>query len=129
MDNKDRLILAILKRNSREKYVNIAKKVNLTEGAIRQRITKLVKNGIIQRFTIDLGIVVEAIILVKTNLGKTKTIIQQLKTLSEKVYEVSGEYDIAVLVDAKDMDKLNLKIDDIRHLGGVIETNTLIRLL
>lgn len=128
MDKIDKKIIEILKKNAREKYVRIAKEVNLTEGAIRQRVNKMISRDIIKRFTVDLGTTIEAIVLIKTDPLKTKSITQQLTTIFDKIFEVSGEYDIAALVEVDDMDELNYKIDEIRKIKGVIDTNTLIRL-
>ena len=41
MDKIDIGILDILRENSRAKYVEIAKRVGLTEGAVRRRMKKL----------------------------------------------------------------------------------------
>ena len=129
MDETDKKILEILKKDAREKYVKIAKEVGLTEGAIRQRIKKMMSRGTIRRFTVDVGTAVEAIILINTSPTDTSKITRQMKEISSKVYEVSGEYDVAALVEADDMDELNSKVDDVRKLRGVVNTNTLIRLL
>ena len=128
MDKINKKIIEILKKNAREKYVRIAKEVNLTEGAVRQRVNKMISQNIIKRFTVDLGTTIEAIVLIKTDPLKTKSITQQLTTIFNKIFEVSGEYDIAALVEVDDIDKLNYKIDEIRKIKGVIDTNTLIRL-
>ncbi|MCK4243575.1 Lrp/AsnC family transcriptional regulator [Candidatus Bathyarchaeota archaeon] len=128
MDKINKKIIEILKKNAREKYVRIAKEVNLTEGAVRQRVNKMISQNIIKRFTVDLGTTIEAIVLIKTDPLKTKSITQQLTTIFDKIFEVSGEYDIAALVEVDDIDKLNYKIDEIRKIKGVIDTNTLIRL-
>ncbi len=128
MDKINKKIIEILKKNAREKYVRIAKEVNLTEGAVRQRVNKMISRDIIKRFTVDLGITIDAIVLIKTDPLKTKSITRQLTTIFNKIFEVSGEYDIAALVEVDDMDELNYKIDEIRKSKGVIDTNTLIRL-
>jgi len=129
MDDTDKKILELLKKNAREKYVKIAREISLTEGAVRQRVKKMMNLGVIRRFTVDIGTAVEAIILVNTDPAETNKITQQMKEISDKVYEVSGEYDIAILVKADNMDELNSKVDEVRRIQGVFNTNTLIRLL
>ncbi|MEM2929032.1 MAG: Lrp/AsnC family transcriptional regulator [Nitrososphaerota archaeon] len=128
MDEIDNKILEILKENPREKYVKIAKKIGLSEGTIRRRIKKMIENGIIKRFTIELSLENEGIVLVKTNPIKTKEIIEKIKKVSERIFEVSGDYDIAVLIQANTIDELNKKVDYIRGISGVLNTNTLIKL-
>ncbi|MEM1574686.1 MAG: AsnC family transcriptional regulator [Nitrososphaerota archaeon] len=128
MDEIDNKILEILKENPREKYVKIAKKIGLSEGTVRRRIKKMLENGIIKRFTIELSLETEGIVLVKTNPLKTKEIIEKIKKVSERIFEVSGDYDIAVLIQANTIDELNKKVDYIRGISGVLNTNTLIKL-
>lgn len=128
MDQIDLQILRILKENSRTKYVDIASIVGLTEGAIRRRVKQLMKRGIIRRFTIETSIELEGIVLIETETAKTNEVVEHVKKICDKVFEVSGEYDIAALVQAYTVEELNSKIDEIRKLPGVLNTRTLVKL-
>lgn len=128
MDEIDTKILEILKNNPREKYVRIAKKVGLSEGAIRRRIKKMLEKGIIKGFKIEVVSETEGIVLIKTNPIKTKEIVEKIKKISDKVFETSGDYDIAILIQANTIEELNKKVDYIRNISGVLNTNTLIKL-
>jgi len=128
MDDLDMKILEILKGDSRTKYVKIAKAVGITEGAVRRRVKKMVEQGIIRRFTMETTAEVEGIILVKTDPTKTKDVALRMKELSERVFELSGDYDVAALVQAHTMKELNRKVDEIRRLPAVLNTNTLVKL-
>lgn len=128
MDEVDFKILGILKRNSRTKYVKMASNIGLTEGAVRRRVKKLLEQGIIRKFTIETKVEVEGIVLVKTDPDKTGKVALKMKELSERVFEVSGDYDIAALIQAYTIEELNKKVDGIRVRPDVLETNTLIKL-
>ncbi len=52
VDRKDRLILQLLNENSRISYREISKQLGISEDTIRYRVFKLVKRGIIRRFTV-----------------------------------------------------------------------------
>ncbi|MHA2174099.1 MAG: Lrp/AsnC family transcriptional regulator [Candidatus Hodarchaeales archaeon] len=52
MDSIDLQILEILNHNARTKFTSIARKINLTEGTIRNRVQRLMERGIIQGFQI-----------------------------------------------------------------------------
>jgi len=121
-------ILRILKENARAKYVEIAKKVGLTEGAVRRRIKQLKEEGIIRRFTIETSIDFEGIVLVETEPARTREVTREIRKITDKVFEVSGEYDIAALIQAYTIEELNAKIDEIRNLPWVLNTKTLIKL-
>ena len=129
MDEKDAEIIEILRSNARTKNTHIARQIGLTEGAVRARITNLSKSGAIKKFTVETGSVgVEGIILTESEAGKSKDVVAKLKELSDKVFEMSGEFDAAVLVKAADVERLNLIVDRIREIDGIVATSTLIRL-
>jgi Lrp/AsnC family transcriptional regulator of lysine biosynthesis len=128
VDEIDLKILRILKEDARTKYVDIARIVGLTEGAVRRRIKNLKKNGIIRRFTIEASIELEGIVLVETETAKTEEVTEKIKKIANRVFEISGEHDIAALIQAFTIEELNSKIDEIRKIPWVLNTKTLIKL-
>ncbi len=54
MDNKDRKILELLEENSRRPFTEIAKVLDMSETAVRKRISKLEDKGAIKKYTIDI---------------------------------------------------------------------------
>ena len=128
MDNIDLEILKILKDDARAKYVDIAEKVGLTEGAVRRRIKRLLSDGVIKKFTIETSVEFEGIVLIETEPTMTNEVARNIKRVAAKAFEVSGDYDIAAFIQAYTIDELNGKIDAIRNLPGVLNTNTLIKL-
>jgi Lrp/AsnC family transcriptional regulator of lysine biosynthesis len=130
MDDTDTKILNLLRENSRMKNTEIARQVNLTERAVRARIEKLVKSGIIRKFTIETSPVgVEGIVLIDTQVGRTPAVKEKATELSDSVFECSGEFDVAVRLRADTLNELNRKVDDLRAYPGVIRTSTLIKLV
>lgn len=109
----------------------IARKLGITEGAVRNRIKRLLQKGIIKRFTVetDESANIEAIVLIRTQANQTKQVAHQAKPLSQAVFETSGEYDVAAHIHAKDMDELNTIVDRLRAIHGVTHTTTLIKLV
>jgi len=128
MDETDLKILRILRENSRIKYVQIAKKIGLSEGAVRRRIRKLLDENIIKKFTIETTAEVEGIVLIKTEPTKTGEAVSKIRKMADKTFEVSGDYDIAAFIQAYTIEELNKKVDEIRKLPSVLSTNTLIRM-
>jgi len=129
MDAKDADIIEMLRKNARTKNTEIARKVGLTEGAVRARITNLQEEGVIRKFTVETETAgVEGIVLTESEAGKSKEILAKLKSFSDRIYETSGEFDVAVLIRAADVDDLNAIVDKIREIDGIISTRTLIRL-
>nr|WP_080843778.1 Lrp/AsnC family transcriptional regulator [Cytobacillus gottheilii] len=52
MDKVDREILQLLTDNGRLSYVDIGKKLGLSRVAVRERVNRLVENGVIEQFTV-----------------------------------------------------------------------------
>jgi len=131
IDDVDKKILTILKNESRRSFVDIGKDVNLSEPAVRRRIKNLVEKGVIKRFTIetDVGNGASAITLLSINPSTpTPKISSKLLTMSgvDVVYEITGQYDIAVIVSGSNIATINKCIDDIRQLEGIGNSNTVI---
>ena len=129
MDGIDAEILKILRREARTTNSDIAKTVSLTEGAVRNRIRHLVESGVIKRFTIETEPdQVEAIVLIKTQTRASRDILKKIRKFTNRLFETSGEYDVATYLSAQSVDEINVTIDRVRSVGGVISTLTLLKM-
>ena len=54
-DKIDDKIIEFLRNDARESFVEIGKKLKLSESAVRRRVKNLVDNGVIERFTVEMG--------------------------------------------------------------------------
>ena len=131
MDDTDREIIRILKNDGRATYSDIGKRVSLSEGAIRKRIKALVDSGVIRRFTIKVGLTegAEAIALLSINPSfPTSDVSKLLEKFHnvETIYEITGQYDIAVIISGLNIVEVNECIEKIRRVDGVVNTNTMI---
>jgi len=131
MDDTDREIIKILKDDGRATYSDIGKKVGLSEGAVRKRIKALTDSGIIRRFTVKVGLTegAEAITLLSVNPSfPTSDVSKILKKIPnvETVYEITGQYDIAVIISGLNITEVDECLEKIRRLDGVVNTNTMI---
>ena len=48
----DRRLLAVLRKNARETFVNLAHALGTSEGTVRARIKRLTETGVIRQFTV-----------------------------------------------------------------------------
>ena len=131
MDQIDEKIISVLREDSRTSFVEIAKVVNLSEAAIRRRVAALIKSGAISKFTIETntGPQANAISLLSVNPSfPTSEISAKLRKMSgvESIYEITGEYDVAVIVSGSNLAEINGIIDDIRKLPGIDDTNSVV---
>jgi len=127
-DNTDEKILGFLRDDSRESFVVIGKKLKLSESAVRRRVKNMVSNGVIEKFTIEEQNA-SAIVLVSvdSSIDTSKVSVKLTKLNAVKtVYEITGQYDISVIIKAPNITEINACIDDLRKIPGVIDTNTVI---
>jgi len=111
-DQKDSKIIAALRENSRFSIRDIAKKTNIRPSTVHQRMQKLVKDGIIEKFTIKLNnkaieenFIVFMFIKGETSEYLTKDFLKD-KHIKE-AFGVTGEYDLLIKLKFKDVEEFN----------------------
>ena len=127
-DDTDEKILGFLRDDSRESFVVIGKKLKLSESAVRRRVKNMVNNGVIEKFTIEeQNASAIVLISVDSSIDTSKVSVKLTKLNAVKtVYEITGQYDISVIIKAPNITEINACIDDLRKIPGVIDTNTVI---
>lgn len=130
-DKIDEEILKVLKEDSRASFVDIGKKLKLSESAVRRRVKNLTDAQIIKKFTIEIGEknATKAIVLISVESSMdTAKVSSKLTKLDgiQTVYEITGQYDIAVILSAPNIMDVNSSIDALRKVPGVSDTNTVI---
>lgn len=130
-DKIDENILTLLRNDARESFVDIGKKLKLSESAVRRRVKNLINEGIIKKFTIDVeeSNKTSAVVLITVHsTTDTSKISSQLMNISsiKTIYEITGQYDIIVIINAKNIIEINNCIDSLRKISGISDTNTVI---
>ena len=128
-DRTDEQIIAILAQDSRISNTDLASKLNMSESAIRRRISNLKDSGRIRRFTVEVDDqkLSSAITWVSVNPSvPTNQVSSRVKGVAgvDVVYETAGQFDLAVLVKGANIVEVNKSIEAIRRVEGVINTNT-----
>jgi len=131
VDSTDEKIIEFLRNDSRESFVDIGKKLKLSESAIRRRVKNLVGAGIIKKFTVEIGDAnsTSAIVLISVDSSMDTTKVSSKLTKLDgvkTVYEITGQYDITVIIRAPNITEINSCIDALRKIPGVSDTNTVI---
>ena len=130
-DKTDDKIIGFLRDDARESYVEIGKKLNHSETADRRRVKNLVDSGVIEKFTVEMreSNTTSAIVLISvdsaTDTSKVSSKLTKLEAV-KTVYEITGQYDISVIIRAGNITEINICIDELRKIQGVIDTNTVI---
>ncbi len=126
MDEIDTYIMSSLEKNGRMAFLEIARKLHVSEGTVRKRVAKLVKDGTIQRFTIDYSRPAQAVIGITISAHhEIKRVAQSMRSLGvPHTYTVTGRYDILAIVQAQNREDLYSMVERIRASEGVAHTET-----
>ncbi len=129
IDGLDMKVIRALQMDARKPIVQIAKEVNANEATVRRRIDKLLKDGIIERFTVvldyhKLGRVIKAFIGLRVEPAKLKTIADHLAKHpdTQVLYRTSGDTDIVTEVIFEKMEDLNAFLEEELKLEGIVGT-------
>lgn len=131
LDSIDKDILKILEADSRTSQREIARKLNIAQGTVTNRIRKMENNGIIRGYSVDLG--AEEIgwtmtVIAGLRIEKGRMIEVQEKISSDSrvfaVYDVTGEYDSMVLARVTDREDLNDLTKTVFTLDGITRSFT-----
>ncbi|KAA3521031.1 Lrp/AsnC family transcriptional regulator [Agrobacterium tumefaciens] len=133
IDRSDEKILSELTRNARIPHAELAEKINLSRNAVRQRIERLERDGLIQGYTIVAGdgrphatTITAMIFVYRQDRMRGGEVIQLLKRLPEVIScdVMSGEFDLVVRVEATDADRIRQIWQEVSTLPGVQDTLT-----
>lgn len=135
LDEVDMKIIRMLAGNSRLSLREIARELGVAVSTVHARLRKLVSSGVIHRFTIlpdydALGYPITALILVMV---EGRHIEEAARRLAEDphvvaVYDITGDYDIAVIAKFKSIPELNAFIKSVNKLFYIKRTITSIAL-
>lgn len=130
LDPPAKEIISLLQRDGRASYSDIAKKVGLSEAAVRQRVGKLIDSGVMQIVAVtdpsQLGFYRQAMIGIRVS-GDARTVAKKLSTIEQVDYLVltTGRFDLlAEIVCVNDEELREILHGSIRTIPGVIDTET-----
>jgi Lrp/AsnC family transcriptional regulator for asnA, asnC and gidA len=134
VDDTAKAIIEQLQQDGRMAYSTIGKAVGLSEAAVRQRVQKLVDNGVMQIVAVtdpmQIGFARQAMIAVSTN-GDVEAIADQLAKIDEVDYIVvtAGSVDLLVEVVVEDDEHLLRLVNGrIRSIEGIVGTESFLYL-
>lgn len=130
MDDKDRLLLNLLRRDARRPVVALARDLGLSRTATQDRLAKLQASGAIAGFTTLEGnerARESAYLMVQLERGvRCAQIIPKVRMVStvEAVHSVTGEIDMIVRVAAEHVDGIEKARAEVAGFAGVAEVST-----
>jgi Lrp/AsnC family transcriptional regulator for asnA, asnC and gidA len=130
LDDIDKAIIRELQLDGRTPYAKLGPAVGLSQAAARQRVQRLIENGVMQVVAVTdplmLGFTLEAMIGVEVD-GDLRAVASKVAQVDNVDYVVltTGRFDLVVEVVCRDHEELLHLINDvIRAIPGVRATET-----
>lgn len=134
LDDISKAIIEQLRQNGRRPYAAIGQAVGLSEAAVRQRVQRLIENGVMQIVAVtdpvQVGFTMQAMIGVRAegDLGEIAETISRLQEV-DHVMITAGSYDILAEIVCEDEAHLHSVLTHgIRSIPGVRTTETFVYL-
>ena len=139
MDRIDDLDLKILSELSKDASISVpklSKKVNINASVVYSRIKRLIKRGLIKKFTViindeALGLNVKALTGINMDSKLRDNVLNELFKIPEvrEVSEVTGRFDVLVAMNARSLDEMHQLISEkVGRIEGVQKTETFIEM-
>ncbi|RMF31273.1 MAG: Lrp/AsnC family transcriptional regulator [Candidatus Nitrosothermus koennekii] len=136
IDELDLKILSELMKDASISVPKLSKKINVNASVIYSRIKRLVKLGLIKKFTIiindeALGFNVKAVTGINMDAKYRENILKELNKIPEieEIVEVTGRFDMLVRLHARTLDEMySIVSDKIGNIEGVQRTETFIEM-
>jgi len=136
IDDLDLKILSELSKDASISVPRLSKKININSSVVYSRIKRLVKRGLIKKFTIiindeALGFNVKALTGITMDSKLRDNVLGELFKIPEvrEVAEVTGRFDVLVTMTARSLDEMHQIISEkVGRIEGVQKTETFIEM-
>jgi len=135
LDDLDRKIIGELQKNGRVSYKDISKRLKVSDGTVRFRVGKMIRNNFLRIMASVNPFALENSILALVAMQlERRTQKQTMETISQlrgvvSVTNVTGRYDLLVEVFLDSQKELNkFLMDDLSKIGGIKATETFVHL-
>ena len=135
-DDLDLRILSELAADASISVPKLSKKINVNASVVYSRIKRLIKRGLIKKFTIvvndeALGFNVKALTGINMDSRMRDNVLNELFQIPEvrEIAEVTGRFDILVTMNAQSLDEMHHLISEkVGRVQGVQKTETFIEM-
>jgi DNA-binding Lrp family transcriptional regulator len=135
MDALDRSLIALLRADSRKPAAALAEALKVSRGTIQNRIDRLVREGVIQGFTVKTRPDVDAnrvraVMTIAIEGERSGAVVRALRGLPEvaAIHTTNGRWDLVADLDVATLADFSASLDRIRQIEGIASTETSILL-
>jgi Lrp/AsnC family transcriptional regulator for asnA, asnC and gidA len=133
IDEIDQKLILELQEDGRQSYIELAKKLSVTEGTVRRRLKSLKNRKIIKVSAVpsvaELGYKFIAIVAIQVNMAYVNTVAEELSKNRAicQVSFVTGRYDLIAMVATRSTDEFSKFMrEELSVIPHVVRTETFI---
>ena len=131
MDDKDRQLVTLLRKNARLPVAALAKALGVSRGTVQNRINRLIEHGTIQGFTIRVRSEAEmprvrAIMMIAVEGERSERIIKLLRGHPEiaEIHTTNGRWDLVLELNTESLEAFDQALRSIRQIKGIAGSET-----
>lgn len=134
MDDLDRSLIALLRRDSRTPVASLAVRLRVARATVRARMERLVETGVITGFTVTLGTdiaeAVRAVMMVEVEGQAADRVMAALSGLPEvrRLHATNGRWDIVAELETRTLGDFDALLRRIRLVPGIRQSESSILL-
>ncbi|MEB8388545.1 Lrp/AsnC family transcriptional regulator [Rhodobacteraceae bacterium KMM 6894] len=132
-DDLDRRIVRELQRNARESTSTIAARLGVARSTVHERMARMERDGTITGYSVVLSKNpseerIEILMLLEIRQQETRKVLKRLEAYTEVrlCLSINGEYDLFVSAEAPRLEDLDVFVDEVAEIPGIIRTNTFV---
>ncbi len=131
MDDTDRHLIALLRKNARLPVAALAKTLGVSRGTVQNRINRLTARGTIQGFTVRVRSGAEparirAIMMIAVEGERSERIIMLLRGNPEiaAIHTTNGRWDMVLELNTESLEAFDLVLHRVRLIEGISGSET-----
>lgn len=131
MDDLDYKLVQLLQQNARLPVASLAAFVKVSRATVKARIDKLVSEGVIEKFTLQMGAearhaAVRAMVLVEVHGRKADQVSHELLRIPQvrALHSTNGRWDFIAELEVQDLPTFDATLRQIRLIDGISGTES-----
>jgi DNA-binding Lrp family transcriptional regulator len=131
MDDKDRQLITLLRKNARLPVAALAQALGVSRGTVQNRINRLIERGTIQGFTIRVRSEAEmprvrAIMMIAVEGERSERVIKLLRGNPEiaEIHTTNGRWDLVLELNTDSLEAFDRALHRIRQINGIAGSET-----
>lgn len=131
LSEKDEALIRLLQANARESISNLARQLGVSRTAVQERLNRLQRQNVVEGFTVKMNpnwhksqiTTFIALVVIPKN---ARQVIQALERMPyiKALWTVSGRFDLLAEATAPTTEKIDLLLDDVGDIEGVMRTES-----